>query len=348
MRIKRYIFFLFDVLKSNLGVLNKPFKLNFVITKSCNSKCLNCNIWQVKPENELSLEEIQNIANHTGYLKWIDFTGGEPTNRKDFFDIVKAFYDKNPNLLYVHFPTNAILTDKIVDITKKIDSIGSFKTVVTVSIDGPSEVNDKLRGVPNDFRHAVNTFKKLKKIKGVDVYIGCTLFKSNYKYIDQLYKELKENISNFKFSDLHFNLGHVSEHYYENNISNDISPSIKIIEELEKFEKKYKEFNLNLFSIIEYFFRKKLKKYLNNNKTPMSCLSGKNSIYLSEHGVIYPCSMWDNATGQLRKQSYNIENILKGEDHLNALKQITNGKCAHCWTPCEAYQTMIGNVKDLL
>lgn len=296
-RLLNYIFFILDVLKSNFGLLKNPYKLNFVITKSCNSKFLNCHIWKVKPENEITLLEIDSIAKNSPYLKWVDLTGGEPTNRTDFVDIVKVFNKRCKSLLYVHFPTNGILTDKIYLMTKEISKLGNFKTVVTVSIDEPERVNDHLRGVSGDFKKAVNTYKKLKGIKNVDVYIGCTLFNSNYQYIEDFYKELKESIPNLKFKDLHFNLGHVSEHFYENT-------------------------------------------------TPLKCLSGISSLYISEHGMVYPCSMWDYPIQNLREVDYNIENIKSSKEYHKAIKLIDQKKCSQCWTPCEAYQSIIGNIKD--
>ena len=145
MLLKKYLFFIIEVLKSNLTQLRRPYKLNFVVTKSCNSKCLNCNIWQVKPRDELSLEEIEKVAISSPWLKWIDFTGGEPTNRKDFVDIVATFNRYCKNLLYVHFPTNGLRPEKIKKVVEGIKKVGTFKIVLTVSIDGPKEVNDKLK-----------------------------------------------------------------------------------------------------------------------------------------------------------------------------------------------------------
>ena len=100
------------------GIGGRPTKLNFVVTKHCDSRCVYCGIWKVKDapgglDGELSLDEIQAVAAANPYFQWIDFTGGEPTDRPDFAQIVQAFARACPDLLLVHFPTNGIATKRI-------------------------------------------------------------------------------------------------------------------------------------------------------------------------------------------------------------------------------------------
>ncbi len=71
-----------------------PLKINFCLTYWCQYRCKTCNIWQRKPENELSLDEIQQFFEKSNGFNWIDFTGGEVWIRKDFPDIVEV--DINP------------------------------------------------------------------------------------------------------------------------------------------------------------------------------------------------------------------------------------------------------------
>ncbi|MBG58982.1 MAG: hypothetical protein CMJ16_00845 [Peredibacter sp.] len=342
MLLKKYLFFIIEVLKSNLTQLRRPYKLNFVVTKSCNSKCLNCNIWQVKPRDELSLEEIEKVAISSPWLKWIDFTGGEPTNRKDFVDIVATFNRYCKNLLYVHFPTNGLRPEKIKKVVEGIKKVGTFKIVLTVSIDGPKEVNDKLRGVPGDFEKSVETYRLLNSLPGVKVYFGTTLFESNYLYINQMFKELKVLIPRLKKTDIHVNMGHYSEHFYENESSSDINPSLKIYKEIEAFYTG--ERGISPFSFLERIYSRGLRGYVVDKRTPMVCRSLEASVYLSEKGTVYPCSMWNRPLSNVREHDYDLGRVIDSQKALNALSEIRQNKCSQCWTPCEAYQTIIGNM----
>jgi len=50
------------------------------------------------------------------------------------------------------------------------------RLVVTVSIDGPPELNDQLRGIRNNFAHALETFAAVRAILGPEnVFVGMTL-----------------------------------------------------------------------------------------------------------------------------------------------------------------------------
>ena len=345
--VKNYFLFLWHVFLGNLG-FNKVYKLNFVITKNCNSKCLNCNIWQVNPKDELTLQEIRDIAKSYKGIRWLEITGGEPTLRKDLSEIIRCFYDANPGLLFVHFPTNAILPRKIESQVKKIKDIGNFKLVITVSVDGPEEINDRLRGIPGNFKRSIETYKRLSEIPGVVVYFGMTLFKSNYRTLTKTFNDLKIELPNLKKKDFHINIGHVSEHYYENLNSNDIDPSVEIYQAIQDFKSRSRIIIPTPFNVIDRIYRMLSLKFLQTKKTPISCNALKSSLYLSEKGTVYPCSMWNRPLGNIREHQYNLQNVLNSNDVTESIKTIEDKRCSHCWTPCEAYQSIIGNIKECI
>jgi len=46
-------------LRANFSRLDFPYKLTFCITYWCNYACQTCNIWKMKPRDELTLDEIR-------------------------------------------------------------------------------------------------------------------------------------------------------------------------------------------------------------------------------------------------------------------------------------------------
>jgi MoaA/NifB/PqqE/SkfB family radical SAM enzyme len=89
-KIKSYSVFSTNILLSAFGGLKHPYKLTFAITNKCNLKCKTCNIWQRKPENELTFAEIDKFFAANNYFNWIDLTGGEIFLRKDLPDISRS------------------------------------------------------------------------------------------------------------------------------------------------------------------------------------------------------------------------------------------------------------------
>jgi Fe-coproporphyrin III synthase len=338
---KRWLKLVKKIWDSNLGTLNYPYKLIYVVTKECHSKCLNCHIWKVKPQNELTLDEIRKFAQNSTYFSWIDFIGGEPTDRKDFVELVEVFLENCPDLLLVHFPTNGLKTKRILSMSEQL-ARKCPKLVVSVSIDGPPEVNDRLRGIPNDFDSAIKTYIGLKNIENVDTYIGMTLYPETVNLVTATVDAIKQRVPEFTYKDLHVNLPHISEHYYENTST---SPQMTedmngAIQELMKL----RGMPIRPFEIVERMYHRRVKKYIETRKTPEDCASLMASCYLSENGTVYPCNIWNEPLGNIRDTGYKLEPLLRTDRALELRRKIINKECPNCWTPCEAYQSLFANL----
>lgn len=330
------------ILKSNLMDMY-PYKLTFAVTYKCNSKCKTCSIWKKKPENELSISEIDKIFSKYNDFSWVDITGGEIFLRRDIIEITKIIIQKCRNLYVLHFPTNGLLPEIIVERTKEILKLNPKKLIVSVSLDGPKEVNDRIRGVPGSFEKAVQTFSELKKIKNrkLNVFFGFTLSKYNIGYFDKMVEEVKKTLPWIKYNDFHMNIIHSSAHYYNNKRVE--FPAKKVISEIRGFMKKRK-LVLNHVSYIEKIYLKLIKKYLITKKTPLPCKALSVSCFIDPHGFVYPCSIMDEKAGSLRDNNYDLKKILNSEKSREIIKKIRRGQCPMCWTPCEAYQTILGNL----
>jgi MoaA/NifB/PqqE/SkfB family radical SAM enzyme len=341
-----WINFTSDLLKANQGVLDLPFRYFLVVTKSCQSKCQNCKIWKESPENELSLFEISKIAQNSPWVKWLNLTGGEPTDRDDLDLIVKAFHHYCPDLVMVNFTTNGLLPEKIEAITKAIAALKIPKFHVNVSIDGPSEIHDKLRGVPDNYLKAIDTYKRLAKIPGIEISAAMTLFPQNFKLIEETYLGIKKEIPNFLPHQMHLNLPHTSSHYYQNDKRN-IDNSLEYIDQIKNFQAKYTS-KINALSIIEKKYLKLAKKFIQTKKTPISCSALMSSVYISEKGEIYPCTIWDNPLGNLRDYDYDLLKLKKIKKYTQTMKMANELNCPQCWTPCEAYPSIMTKIVDVI
>ncbi len=124
-----------------------PLKLNFCLTYWCQYRCKTCNIWQRKPTDELTTDEIVTFIRENPTITWVDLTGGEIFLRPDIDDIFDAVVTGWRRLALLHFPTNGFLTDRIVRSVEQIAGRGPGQTIVTVSLDG-DEQNER-----RDSRH---------------------------------------------------------------------------------------------------------------------------------------------------------------------------------------------------
>ncbi len=115
-----------------------PVVVRWQMTNRCQAACEYCKVWQ-SPSDELTTGEAKRMLlelRRMGMSR-LCFSGGEPLMREDFDDIV-SFCD----LLGVSMEmnTNGLLVAEHTASLKKLD-------LVKISLDGPEEVHDRIRGV---------------------------------------------------------------------------------------------------------------------------------------------------------------------------------------------------------
>ena len=106
------------------AVPRAPLKLNFCLTYWCQYRCKTCNIWQRKPTDELTTDEVIAFIRENPDITWADLTGGEIFLRPDIDEILDAVVTGWRRLALLHFPTNGFLTDRIVASVERIAGRG--------------------------------------------------------------------------------------------------------------------------------------------------------------------------------------------------------------------------------
>ncbi len=330
------------ILTSNFKRLRQPYKLTFAVTYRCNSKCKTCNIWKKKPTNELILREIKEIFRYIN-PSWVNLTGGEPFMREDLYEICKVIREETDTFL-VNMITNGLLTKLVLKQVKRILKLKFPKLIVGVSLDGPQKLHDKLRGVQGNWRMAVELYKNLFKLNSsrFQTYFGYTISRHNVGRIEATLNDLKKEIRNITVNNIHFNLFHTSSIYYSNEGKEGQASKEKILKDIKFILKQKRSFGI--VNQIDRRFIQLMPKYLNTGRSPLPCKALTSSVFIEPSSNVYPCTNFPLVLGNLRNESYNLLGIWNSRRATDALTKIKQGKCPHCWTACEAYQTMLGNL----
>jgi Fe-coproporphyrin III synthase len=339
-------------LKSNFVKLDKPYKLNYCITYWCQSRCLTCNIWQIKPKGEMNIEEVREFVKKNPYFKWVELTGGEPFLRSDIVDIAKAFKENSKELYILTMPTNSLCNHDLVERKlKEILELGIPRVAVTVSLDGYRELHDKIRGIPGNYDKAIDTFKRLKELKkqydNLYFVFGYTLSKFNKGEFEKTYQAVKQDIPDIKHNDFHINLAQVSSNYYGNSTDDIKANNPEIVGELENILKN-REFQVGVIPMIETAFTKKLVEYAKTGYSPLKSRSLEASLFMDSYGNVYPSIMWDKKIGNVRETAFDLMPLWNNEIAKSVRMDIKQGKEPNQWTSCEAYQILTGNVLSML
>jgi MoaA/NifB/PqqE/SkfB family radical SAM enzyme len=338
-----------QILISNFRRVNFPYKLNFCLTYKCNSKCLSCDIWKIKSTNELTTNEIRNFFKYSNKFSWIDITGGEVFLRKDIVEIADIILQSCKDLYHLHIPTNSIVTQLTVDKIKQILNLSPKpnKFTITLSIDGPPELHDRVRGAENNWTSVMKAYSELRKYenKSFKIFFGFTLSQLNSGKFNETVLAVQSEFPEVKYEDFHMNIAHTSDHYYNNgnfNIGLDNNKD-RFINEVEEFRLRKKRI-FNPINNLENKYLSLAKKYIETGITPIECKSLSSSIFLDPYGNVFPCSIWDKKIGNIRKYEYNLNSLLEEKAIKKIRKTIAEKECPNCWTPCEAYQSILGGL----
>lgn len=338
------------IILNNLGI-PKLYQLNFCVSYWCNSRCKHCNIWTLKPKDELTLEEIRKFTKNMKYIQWVRLTGGEPFIRREYVDIVRAFHDNCKNLYLLSTPTNSLQPDITIKDVKQVLSFFNKKYIITVSLDGYEELHDHIRGIKGNFKKAIHLYKELSKLrteyKNFDVVLGYTINPFNIGHFEETFDKVKGIIPEVNIENFHINLAEISNHYFHNiGMRLDEDYRDKAIKEVARILSLRKELN-GLRNRIENKYLELAMLYLQTKKTPIPCNILNMSTYVDSFGYVYPCIIYDRKIGNIRDHNYNLKEVLKLDVVKTIKKETKELKCPNCWTPCEAHDLILSNWRKL-
>ena len=318
-----------------------PYKLNYAVTYRCNARCTICNIWKKyadspeKQKEELTLSEIDKIFKDFD-LSWVSLTGGEPFLREDIADIALTVDNHNPHLHMLSIPTNGSFPEKTFKTAETVLEKTEIPNVfVTVSLDGDEPLHDRLRGVKGMWKKAKKTYELLNTIDNnrFRALLEFTISKHNAGH-------LTETLDSFDVTDYSrvvITAAHSS--FFYNTEQNDLHDKASV-SQVDEFLSLCG--HVSIEGLFPNVYLRLLKKYLRGNPVSLKCVSGCSSFFLDPYGVLYPCISMDTPFGNLKESS--LQSLLQTEYAQSILRKIKRGECSGCWTPCEAYQTILENL----
>lgn len=321
-----------------------PLKLNFCLTYWCQYRCKTCNIWQRKPTDELTTDEVIAVVRENPAITWADLTGGEIFLRPDIDEVLDAVATGWRRLALLHFPTNGFLTDRIVGSVERLARRGGPQTVVTVSLDGDERLNDEIRGIKGGFRRQVETFRALRRIPGVTTVFGVTLSAYNLGRFAETFEACARECPGLTFDDVHLNVAQVSGHYYGNEGMEAARPDpVLVRRDLDDYRARRGR-PRTAAQVLERAYLRYLDDFLVTGRTPMPCHALRASCFVDPWGVVYPCITYARPVGRLRDTGMRLDPIWNHPETVRIQREIWEGQCPQCWTACEAYQSILGNV----
>jgi hypothetical protein len=94
---------------------------------------------------------------------------------------------------------------------------------------------------------------------------------------------------------------------------------------------------------VERIYRREARRYLAGDRPGVPCAALQTTVHLSSRGEVYPCSIWDKPLGNIRDHGYRLQPIIEAARQVGVRRTIACGGCPNCWTPCEAYPSILAS-----
>lgn len=338
-----------SVLASTVKRPGHPFKLSFAVTYRCNLQCRMCNIWR-KPADakELDIAQIDAFLSRTRGLSWVGLTGGEPFLRADLPQIVESVNRHcGESLLAVHFATNGQLVEGIADLLDHLARIKRrWQPVFTVSIDGPPELHDEIRGRAGAWDRAVETLRLLKNTEGIKAQVGFTLTQYNLQAFATTCAALEGAVPGFRRDDITVSIFHRSVFYYDNTGMPGLDRQA-LETAIDKIQGE-----LGPVASPAAFLRNRYlrlyKRYATTHRSPVTCRALSSLCFLDPAGDLYPCAIFNRRLINVREMTGTFGELWRSPAARRLAAECARGRCPSCWNPCDAYSSMLASPLKVL
>lgn len=146
------------LLRNRQGDPGPPRFLTYIVTFTCNARCVMCDSWRKPSPDELTLPEIETIFRQLPPLDAVRLTGGEPFVRPDLLDIARLVRD-HLHPFFLHVTTNGFLTGRIVEFCERRPR--ALPMHLLVSLDGTEAKHNAVRGRETAWQTATATLRAL-------------------------------------------------------------------------------------------------------------------------------------------------------------------------------------------
>lgn len=321
--------------------LGLPYKILLSVTERCPLRCDACHVWKRPLGPELLPGELDRLFSGLPSLRWLALTGGEIPARPDWPEVADVIRRHAPRLLFLTFPTNGYLPDATVALAKRLAHPRGPRPVVTVSLDGPRELHDELRGRPGAFDRAVETARRLAREPGIETYVGTTLGARNAPLVDAACAALHQALPQLVPSRWHVNVMMHAPRFYGEVDAPEPDPDA-VLEATRRVER-LRGVPRTAFALSETVFLRALRYRVRTGAAPVPCQALSASVHVSAVGAVSPCHVRGPELGNLRDVDFELRRLLTTPEARACRDAIQSEPCARCWSPCEAYHAIVAS-----
>ena len=318
-------------------------RLFYFVTSKCNARCEFCfnldNVidWEKRKEEELTLEEIRQIARNLKRLPYITMSGGEPFMRSDLVDILRVFHEE-ARTQWITIPSNGAITENTLKVTEEIlTKCPTLFLTIQISIDSLHEEHDQSRKLSGGFDALTKTLQGFSRLrehhKNLRIQIATCYSDFNVNRIPEIAKYCQEH---FKYDQQIFYLiRETGELIADKNLHlvPQFIDTVKMNDEREWSGHRKSIWN-RVVRVLQGLTYQDLMDIKIKHKYLRPCYATEKFITLYDNGDISPCEVLENKIkyGNIKNFNYDFYKLKKEEKVKEShQKEIIEKKCNCEW-----------------
>ena len=319
----------------------RPLHLTFFVTRRCDARCPFCfsRGREQSAAPELTLAEIARIAPTVGPLLWLSFSGGEPTLREDLPEIA-AIFARHCRPVFVLLSTNGLDPARTAAAAAGLLAAAPRSTVaVKLSLDGPAEVHDRMRGVPGAHARVLESLALLRELGAreprLEVGINTVFCSENQGRVGEVFAEVAR-LPGVRTHTLSLVRGDLPDPALG---AVDPSRYLAAAEALacglrDGSQPRYRFPGARLKAAQDVLQRRLIAQTLARRGRVIPCHAGRLNLVLDERGELYPCEEFSLRMGNVRDHDLDVRATAASPRGREVLASIARGDC---WCTHECY-----------
>jgi len=143
----------------------------------CNCRCVMCDIWKNTTVQNITAEELERHLASIEHLRvqWVVFSGGEPLMHSNLWRLTSMLRDRKIRITLLS--SGLLLTHHAANIVEHVDDL-------IVSLDGPPEVHNRIRGLARAFALLAEGVRGIHALRPTFEIAGrCTVQRANFRHL---------------------------------------------------------------------------------------------------------------------------------------------------------------------
>jgi len=312
----------------------RPLHLTFFVTRRCDARCDFCfsRGRTAAAGPELSLAEIARLAPSVGPLLWLSYSGGEPTLREDLPEITGIFA-RHCRPVIVLLSTNGLDPQRTAAAAAGLLKAAPRSTVVVkLSLDGPPDLHDRLRGVPGAHARVLQSLGLLRQLATreprLEVGVNTVFCAANQETTGAVFAAVSR-------------LDGVDTHTLSLVRGTIPDPALGAIDparylaaaealahaQRQGSQPRYRFLGARLKAAQDVLQRRLIAETLRRQGRVIPCHAGRLNLVLDERGELYPCEEFSLRMGNVRDHDFDVQATARSARARAVLAAIAQGEC---------------------